>query len=333
LVDTHQEGSITAMKPTLRASQIEQSLPALSIGLAWLSVLNEGKMMTHGEGSLADTKQPILAENDLGINGRRVESACRYFITFLMLIYGLVKVFQGQFYTDEYWRDTSLRNLDGMQLVWSFYGHSPLYQSLLGLVEVFLGILFLFRRTTALGIVLFVPIMANLVAINFFFQVGALQSAVPLLLAGFVLLFLHWHRLKSFFWDTSGVLACSGTRPWLAPASVATLAVGLAALVLYNNLLRFPQDLKIRGAWQFVGQEPRVKKLYFEKGKTLVIQDDHNELHFVDYYLHRRGQLSLEETPLLPGLSKVDYRFEGEKLVLESPRGSWSMVRPSSNTR
>ena len=124
-----------------------------------------------------------------------------------------------------------------------------------------------------------------------------------------------------------------GTRSWLAPASVAALATCLAGLVLYNNLLRFPQDLKLRGSWQFVGQGPKVKKLYFEKGKTLVIQDDDNELHFVDYFLTRRGQLSLEETPLLPGFSKVDYRFEGEKLVLESPRGSWSMVRPTSNRR
>jgi hypothetical protein len=289
--------------------------------------------MTLEEVSLFDKNQPLVAENNLGIMGRRVESACRYFISFLMLLYGLVKVFQGQFYTDEYWRDTSLRNLDGMQLVWSFYSHSSTYQSLLGLIEVFLGILFLFRRTTALGIVLFVPIMANLVAINIFFQVGALPAAIPLLLAGFILLFLHWRRLKSFFWDNSGNSSPSGKLSWLAPTSVATLAACLAALVLYNNLLRFPQDLKLRGAWQFVGKGPSVKKLYFEKGKTLVIEDDHNELHFVDYHLQKQGQLSLEETPLLPGFSKVDYRFEGEKLVLETQIGNWSMVRPTVNAR
>jgi len=73
--------------------------------------------------------------------------------------------------------------------------------------------------------------------------------------------------------------------------------------------------------------------LYFEKGKTLVIQDDHDELHFFDDHLHGPGHLSLEETPLLPGFSKVDYRFEGEKLVLESPHRNWSMVRPTATTR
>ena len=159
--------------------------------------------MTDGEASLFDTKQPLLADNDLGIVGRRVESACRYFIAFLMILYGLVKVFQGQFYTDEYWHDTSLRNLDGMQLVWSFYSHSSTYQSLLGLVEVFLGILFLFRRTTALGIVLFVPIMANLVAINIFFQVGACRPRYR----------CCWP--DSFCCSSTGIVSngFSGTRP------------------------------------------------------------------------------------------------------------------------
>jgi hypothetical protein len=189
----------------------------------------------------------------------------------------------------------------------------------------------LFPRTTALGIVLFVPIMANLVAINFVFQIAALPTAIPLLLAGFVLLFLHWRRLKSFFWDTSKGWVRLG--PGWAPASVATLASCLAGVILYNNLLRFPQDLKLRGAWQFVESEPRVKRLYFEKGKTLVIQDDQGELHFVDYHLQRPGHLSLERTPLLPGFSEFDYRFEGEKLVLESPLQTRSLQRPNSGTR
>jgi hypothetical protein len=120
-LDRHPRGKFGYRREAdLRATQIEPSLPALSIGLARLSEFNEGQMMTHGEALAFDTNQPPLTENDLGTNGRRVDSACRYFIAFLMLLYGLVKVVQGQFYIDEYWRDTSLRNLDGMQLVWSF---------------------------------------------------------------------------------------------------------------------------------------------------------------------------------------------------------------------
>jgi hypothetical protein len=51
---------------------------------------------------------------------RWLETGCRYFICLLMLVYGLVKIFHGQFYTDEYWKDTPLGALSGMQLVWSF---------------------------------------------------------------------------------------------------------------------------------------------------------------------------------------------------------------------
>jgi hypothetical protein len=85
------------------------------MGLRSLPLFDQGHMMTHIGIPRCNTKQPPpSADNEMGIIGRRVDLACRYFITFLMLLYGLVKVFQGQFYTDEYWRDTSLRSLDGM---------------------------------------------------------------------------------------------------------------------------------------------------------------------------------------------------------------------------
>ncbi|HEV7999595.1 MAG TPA: hypothetical protein VGP63_06935 [Planctomycetaceae bacterium] len=69
--------------------------------------------MAQAEVAQVETRPPFVAEQNWGIATRIVDSGCRYFIALLMLVYGLVKVFQGQFYTDEYWRDTALRNLDG----------------------------------------------------------------------------------------------------------------------------------------------------------------------------------------------------------------------------
>ena len=59
----------------------------------------------------------------------------------MMLVYGLVKIFHGQFYTDEYWKDTPLGELSGMQLVWSFYSYSPNYETFLGAIDVSASIL------------------------------------------------------------------------------------------------------------------------------------------------------------------------------------------------
>jgi uncharacterized membrane protein YphA (DoxX/SURF4 family) len=116
------------------------------------------------------------------------ETAARYFICLLMLVYGLVKVFQAQFYTDHYWKDIPLGQLNGMQLTWAFYSYSPVYETLLGLAEVAAGLLVLFSRTAKMGALLVVAIMLNLVAVNIIFSIGALGAALPLLLAGIILL-------------------------------------------------------------------------------------------------------------------------------------------------
>ena len=119
-----------------------------------------------------------------------LEVTCRYLICLLMLIYGLVKVFQGQFYTDYYWRDLPLGKLSGMELVWSFYSYSPVYETILGLIEVSVGLLVLFKRTTKLGVLLFLPVIINLVLLNLIYHIGALVVAYPLFIAGIQTIFL-----------------------------------------------------------------------------------------------------------------------------------------------
>jgi hypothetical protein len=265
--------------------------------------------------------------NASGSVARRVETACRCFIVFLMLVYGIVKVFQGQFYTDEHWRDTPLGELDGQQLAWSFFSHAPLYESLVGTVEVIVALLFLSRRTTTLAIVLFIPLMANVVAMNIFFEIGALATAIPLLAAGFVLLSLHWHRLKPFFWDAAARRAQPGARPWLTPALVVIAATSLAGVILFNNLLRYPQDPGLRGGWTLVGDGPRGYRVYFEKGKTLAIRDDRGDIHFSEYWLPGPQQLRVSENPLLTGVTSLTYHLDGDWLVLKTPSHTWLLTR------
>jgi hypothetical protein len=265
--------------------------------------------------------------NESGSVARRVEPACRYFIAFLMLLYGLVKLFQGQFYTDEHWKDIPLGELDGQQLAWSFFSHAPLYESLIGMVEVTVALLFLSRRTTTLAIVLFLPLMTNVVAMNIFFEIGALVTAIPLLAAGFALLWLHWHRLKSLFWDATARPAQPGKRSWLVPTLVATVAVSLAGVILYNNLLRFPQDPGIRGGWSLAEDGLRGCRVYFEKGKTLAIRDDHGDIHFSEYWLPGPQQLRVDENPLLSGVTSLTYHVDGDQLVLEAPSRTWLLTR------
>lgn len=233
-----------------------------------------------------------------------------------MLVYGVVKIFHGQFYTDEYWKDSPLGQLSGMQLVWSFYSYSPIYETFLGVIEVIVGLLVLFKRTTALGIVLFLPIMANLVAINVIYDVGALGSAIPLLLAGAILLLLHFRNLKRYFWDRDETISreTTGFRTILPKAIVILIGCGLAAMILYNNKMRFQPDPEIRGGWSFAESSP-IQHIYFEKGQTCVLKDKAGELHFATYRTANK-LLTVTEDKSLLNWHKLPYQIQNDLLVV-----------------
>jgi hypothetical protein len=262
---------------------------------------------------------------------QRLETVCRYFICALMLVYGLVKIFHGQFYTDEYWKDTPLGQLSGMQLVWSFYSYSPIYETFLGVIEVIVGLLVLFKRTTALGIVLFLPIMANLVVINIIYNVGARGTAVPLLLAGIILLLLHFRSLKRYFWDRDETISRRTTalRTFLPKAIVILVGCGLGAVILYNNKLRFRSDPEIKGAWTFAENSP-IQRIYFEKGRTCVIKDEAGELHFAKYQTEANKSLTVTEDNSLLNWQKLPYQIENDLLVLTAKSGKQLLRRQHS---
>lgn len=113
----------------------------------------------------------------------------RYYLAFTMFSYGFAKVFKTQF---PFPNITRLMQPYGesspMGLAWTFMGYSTAYNWFTGLGEVLGGALLLFRRTTALGSVILIAVIGNIVAINFCFDVPVkLYSTNLLLMTVFVL--------------------------------------------------------------------------------------------------------------------------------------------------
>ena len=63
-------------------------------------------------------------------------------------------------------------SLNGYQLTWFYRGYSRIYASILGMTQVGGATLLLFRKTTLLGAVLMLPVMANILLINIFILVN-----------------------------------------------------------------------------------------------------------------------------------------------------------------
>jgi hypothetical protein len=97
----------------------------------------------------------------------------RYFLSSVMLTYGLVKVFKFQFYLPEpVTLYTDLGEVPRDLLFWSTMGTSRSYSIFSGSLEVLAALLLLGRRTTLMGALFGLGIMANVLAINLSFDIS-----------------------------------------------------------------------------------------------------------------------------------------------------------------
>ena len=124
----------------------------------------------------------------------------RIFLFGAMVLYGLVKVFKGQF------GDPSLElllqsvgEMSPMGLAWTFMGHSMAYNIFLGFAEVLGGVLLLNRKTLTLGSMIVIGIMTNVAMMNFTYDIPVKLFSVHLVLMALILVVADRHRIMNVF--------------------------------------------------------------------------------------------------------------------------------------
>ncbi len=124
----------------------------------------------------------------------------RYYVAITMLSYGFFKVIKLQF---PFLSLNSLiepyGNSSPMGLAWRFMGYSTGYNYFTGFAELTCGILLLFRRTSALGAVMTLVVSANIMAINYCFDVPVKLLSSTLVLMSLFLILKDYGRFKNFF--------------------------------------------------------------------------------------------------------------------------------------
>lgn len=119
-------------------------------------------------------------------------------LAFFLIRYGLDKLFDRQFYTPaSNTLHTSLGQLSKDILFWSSMGTSSFYNSFMGIVEVFAGILLLFNRTRFVGLLMAFGTLLNIFAINIGFDITVKYLSGLLLLTSIISLVFYRDRLKS----------------------------------------------------------------------------------------------------------------------------------------
>lgn len=116
------------------------------------------------------------------------ELGVRIFVWAMLFAYGSGKILGGQFYRYGNLPDNvanmPISEVGGFDLAWTFFGYSEGYIWFIGISQLIGAFMLLSNRTKLLGVAILIPILLNIIVVDFFFEVstGAMLSAVGYLL-------------------------------------------------------------------------------------------------------------------------------------------------------
>ncbi len=129
----------------------------------------------------------------------------RYYLAFTLFIFALEKFFKMQFPDLGFYTLTeSLGDMTPMNLAWAFFGYSYGYNVFMGIAEC-AALLLLFRRTMTFGAILTLATLANVMAVNYNYDVHAKMYPTALFMMAFFLLLRDANRLIRFFFTGQAI--------------------------------------------------------------------------------------------------------------------------------
>jgi hypothetical protein len=129
----------------------------------------------------------------------------RFYVGLMLINYGMIKIFKLQFGSPYLYRLLQpYGDSSPMGLAWTFLGFSKGYNYFMGFAEVAAGFL-LFRRTMTFGAILTMMTAANVMAINYFYDVPVKILSTALFVFSLFLLTRDIRRLALFFFSGNPV--------------------------------------------------------------------------------------------------------------------------------
>ncbi|MDP9078766.1 MAG: hypothetical protein M3O71_15145 [Bacteroidota bacterium] len=228
---------------------------------------------------------------DSAIKHAWLRGILRYFIAFLVSVYGFAKILKTQFAVSYARADTPVGNLSGFELTWNYFGHSYTLAVILGLCQIIGAILLIFRRTTFLGICILLPLMVNVVLINIFYKIaaGAFINSLIITFALIYLLLLRWDDLKAVLFVDNSNLPKIKFNFLKAIAKVITIGAAFGCIYYFVATVK---SAPFTGKW-------KVENL-IRNGKQ-VKSDDWltNKNTWSNIYIEQWGKIALSNNPYI----------------------------------
>ncbi len=128
----------------------------------------------------------------------------RYAVAFDLSLIGWQKLFKLQFFVPLGMLDLPFSSFSGEDLTWAYFGHSYPYRCVIGALQIGGALLLLFHRTRLLGVLTLLPVMVNILLIDYFYQLpaGVFWQAMIHFTGLLYLLGLDYERLVTVFLRT-----------------------------------------------------------------------------------------------------------------------------------
>lgn len=229
------------------------------------------------------------------ISSNAIHKLLSYLVAFFLLKYGIIKLFQTQFYEVEpNIAFTPLGSVSKDLLFWVSSGTSSTYNYFMGSVEVLAGFLLFTPRTRLIASMLSVGIFLNIVVLNYSYNISVkLLSALLLLSSIFLLL-----RYRKLLWNTFIKHTVNeyeiDPSPSLGHRIISSIVIVLLCLECLYPYLRssIPNpylDLKgsymVSGVWSLNNSENNIKRIHFHSQGYLITEDANQQFSDYRYFL------------------------------------------------
>jgi hypothetical protein len=236
----------------------------------------------------------------------------RWLAVVFCLLYGFAKLNGSQFTILDSELSKPMGQVSGFWLTWYYFGYSPVYGTLIALLQVGGGVLLAFRRTALAAALMLVPVFVNIILIDLCFAIDPSATIVATIILGCLIAVIapHANALK-------GVMLPATVRVRPLPR-VATLIVLLIStwaftwwIANYNNRL----PTKIDGTWTVAPDSaPRSpwRRVFFEYNRAYMVifrGPASDEMHHFE--IDKEGTVRVWQT----WLSKGDLIMQGHLRV------------------
>lgn len=187
----------------------------------------------------------------------------RYYLIFVLLTYGIIKVFKLQFGEPYLIRlVTPFGEMSPMGLAWNYMGFSKTYTVFAGWSETIAAILLIFKRTRTLGAVLSFGVMLNVFMMNISYDIPVKQFSLHLCVFSAFLILIDGKRLLNVFILNRDVSKIEYVKPFSKKWKNYTLQIAKFLFIIVFVVLKLISTIRRQDMYGDLGPKHELYGIY-----------------------------------------------------------------------